>query len=145
VQVVDGEPKAEDGSTVHSLATVLVAEGIIDAYAFAGGTDAITEWITSKGSVIAGTDWTDDMFNPDADGIISASGGVAGGHCYDLDEYVPAGGALPSGKVVDTDFYGLHNSWSDSWGVGGRAYISVSQFAKLLGAQGEALTAIQVK
>lgn len=143
-KVLDGEPKAEDGSSVHTLAKALGNRGLLTTYAWATTTDAITQWILTNGSVVAGTDWMNDMFNPDADGIIHPTGGVAGGHCYLLDEFLPAGSLLPSGTAAAEDYYGIHNSWSDAWGVKGHAYISVKDFGGLLANSGEALAAVEV-
>jgi hypothetical protein len=132
-KVIDGEPNQEDGSTVHSLATCLQNRGRLNVYAWASTTDAITQFLSTQGSVIVGTDWYNDMFNPDANGFIAPTGGVAGGHCFLLDEYDPT-----------QEAYGILNSWSSSWGKNGRAYIKIADFNTLLQSNGEALAAVEL-
>lgn len=137
-KVVDGEPKAEDGSSVHSLAKVLKTDGRIAAYAWANTTDAITAYIEKYGPVIVGTDWYNDMFNPDSRGFLNVSGGIAGGHCYLLAGYTADAGYGGGG------YYTVRNSWGESWGVNGTAKIAVADFGILLAAQGEALAAVEL-
>lgn len=137
-KVVDGEPKQEDGSSVHTLAKVLQTEKRLSTYAWATTTDAITAYILGYGPVIVGTDWTNDMFNPDGEGFISPSGGVAGGHCFNLVGYTPDAGRAGGG------YYTIRNSWGAGWGAGGEAKITVADFASLLASQGEALCSLEL-
>jgi hypothetical protein len=131
-KVVDGEPNQEDGSTVRSIAQVLQQEGRIANYAFASSTDEITYWLLNNGPVIVGTEWTSDMFMPNSDNIIRPTGNVQGGHCYLLNEKTSNG------------LYGLQNSWGKAWGVNGKAYISIDDFAILFRSGGEAMTSVEL-
>lgn len=138
--VIDGQPDNPDapgggqqGSTVRSGAKAMVNRGRIKAYAFANSTDTITAWLRSSGPVVVGTDWTNDMFYPDAQGFVAPSGGVAGGHCY-----------LLIGVSADGNVYTFLNSWGSSFGLGGRFKMKVSDFAGLLANQGEACTAVEL-
>lgn len=132
-KVIDGEPNAEDGSSVHSGAIAMRDRGRIDAYAWASSVDEVIAWITTHGPVVVGTDWYDGMFNPDASGLVKPTGSVAGGHCYVCLGYDP---------TVDT--LAFQNSWGASWGVDGYFAIAVSDFAALLDAQGEACVGLEV-
>lgn len=133
-KIVDGEPRAEDGSTVHTLASVLKIAKRLDAYAWATTVEDIAAFITSTGPVVVGTDWYQDMFTP-ADGFLKPTGTLAGGHCYVLIGYTPDAAG---------DFFTMKNSWGAGWGENGTAKILVSDFATLLAEQGEALCAVEL-
>ena len=130
-KVEDGEPGQENGSTVRSVAKVAQNIGRITAYAWAASTDEITYWLLHQGPVIVGVNWYYGMETPDAKNIIHPTGGVAGGHCFLLNE------------KTDNELYGLQNSWGSTWGVNGKAYISIKDFGDLLAADGEAMTAVE--
>jgi hypothetical protein len=132
-KVIDGEPLAENGSTVRSGALALRNRGRLAAFAFASSTTEIDDWINNHGPVVVGTSWTNDMFNPDANGFVKPSGAVAGGHCYVMLE-----------KVDAQDAYVFQNSWGASWGQNGRFRMKRSDFAGLLADQGEACCAAEL-
>jgi hypothetical protein len=132
-KVIDGEPKAENGSTVHSLAKVLQNRKLLSTYVWAANTDDIKNWVLKNGPVVVGTDWYNDMFNPDADGFVVPTSGVAGGHCY-----------LVVGYYANGDYFVFQNSWGSGWGLNGYFKMKVSDFDKLLNADGEAMAAAEV-
>jgi hypothetical protein len=133
-KVNDGEPRAEDGSTVHSLAQVLVDRQRLTKYAWASTVAAMQLWVTSKGPVVMGTDWDNDMFDPDADGFVKTGGGVAGGHCY-----------LMVGYHADTDAFEFVNSWGTGWANKGRFFMRTAEFSKLWHRSGnEAMVALEL-
>lgn len=132
-KVIDGEPHAEDGSDVRSLAKALQQAGRLQTYAFAADVGQIIAWLQGEGPLIIGSNWTNDMFNPDANGVVSITGGNAGGHCYVADEYDPG-----------TDMLGFLNSWSEGWGLKGRFYIPRPAFVTLWADGGEALAAVEL-
>lgn len=131
-KVIDGEPLAEDGSDVRSLATALRNRKRLSTYAFAATVDEACAWVLQHGPVIIGSDWMDDMFTPDAQGFVYPTGGVAGGHCYLLLGYDGA------------DTLTFLNSWSGDWGVNGRFKMRKAEFASLWAHQGEALAAVEL-
>jgi Papain family cysteine protease len=120
-KTVDGQPGLENGSSVRSGAKVMQGRGRLGAYVFGSTTGDIKQWVTSHGPVVIGSDWTQDMFQPDADGIVRPTGLVKGGHCYLLLGYDP-----------DTDLFEFDNSWGTSWGVGGRFFMSAADFDALV-------------
>jgi hypothetical protein len=78
------------------------------------------------GPIIVGTEWTEGMFTPDADGVIVPTGPVAGGHEYEI-----------LGWNEETRFFKMVNSWG-AWGpLGGYALISEENMGKLLAAHGD--------
>jgi Papain family cysteine protease len=132
-KVIDGQPKQENGSNVRSGAKAMQARGRLTAYAFASTIDGIRAWLRSKGPVVVGTDWTQDMFNPNGDGYVTPTGSVAGGHCYLLAGDVESEGALL-----------FQNSWGTSWGTNGYFKMKVDDWAKLFANQGDACTSVEL-
>jgi hypothetical protein len=133
-KIVDGEPKQENGSTVHSLAKVLVNRGRLKTYAWASNVSEIVDFLTAHGPVIVGTDWLNDMFSPDANGFVTPTGAVAGGHCY-----------VAVGYSHDNDEIEFLNSWGNGWGKNGRFYMRTAMFADLLNRSGaEAMAAVEL-
>lgn len=133
-KVIDGEPHAENGSSVHSGAKALKQRGRINAYAWATTLDAIKTWVLAKGPVIIGSDWTNDMFSPDASGLVRPTGGIAGGHCYIVIGYDP-----------DLDTLTFQNSWGKTWGKDGRFTMHAADFDTLVTAPGfEACAALEL-
>lgn len=137
-KVEDGEPGQENGSSVHSLAKVLQTKGRLTAYAWATTTKEMIDWVTTKGPIVIGIDWTNDMFTPDANNYIAPTGGLAGGHCLNVDGYHP-----------DEDAFDLLNSWGSSWAQNGHVKIKASDMQKLLDGldpkyPGEAMAAIEL-
>jgi hypothetical protein len=124
-KIIDGQPGMENGSTVRSGAQVMIGQGRMGQEAYTRNADTVAAWLSHHGPVVFGTEWTQDMFHPDASGLVSPTGGVAGGHCYLGREYLP-----------DTDLIRCRNSWSEGWGVKGDFYIARSDMQTLLDQQG---------
>jgi hypothetical protein len=99
--------------------------GYLDAYHHAFGLDALLLALQHS-PVIVGTEWTKNMFDPNTAGVIRPTGPVEGGH-----EYLVLGGDIEHQRLT------ILNSWSDSWGRDGRAYISFRDFGMLLANQGD--------
>ncbi len=121
-----GSPDEQAGASPDAIAKANVDLSVAKAY----------HWCFSIGDVIAALalgpvdlaiPWTDGMFNPDANGIIHATGAVAGGHWITDHAYDPS-----------TDLHDLVQSWGSGWGVNGFARISSPDLASLLAQQGQA-------
>lgn len=126
-KVLEGEPKAEDGSDSRSLCKALRNRGRIGAYAFAKTPDEAASFVLRHGPVGIGVDWYNDMFEPKApDYVLQLSGDVAGGHEVMLSGYDPA-----------TDLFRLVNHWGADWGDGGCAYLRHVDLDRLLHQQGD--------
>lgn len=132
-KLIDKEPNQENGSSVRSGATALKDRERIEAYAFAANVEEVVTWLRTHGPVIIGSDWYDNMFDPDGDGYVFPIGSIAGGHCY-----VAVGDLASEGAIL------FQNSWGDSWGLSGRFKMKYADVRKLLDAQGEACAAVEL-
>lgn len=138
--ILDGSPDNPDasgggqqGATVKSGVIALKNRARLNAYAVTTQLSTIDTWLQTKGPIIVGTDWYNDMFTPDANGFIKPTGSYAGGHCFLLKGYVPSKGG-----------YEFLNSWGSGWGVGGRFYMKTADWSSLLVNAGEAWTAVEL-
>lgn len=118
-------PPTDTGSDGLSVAKVLKTRGLISGYQHATSIDAVLTALSTQ-AVIVGTEWREDMFSPDSQGLLRITGDVAGGHEYVLDELNMEDGTI-----------GMQNSWNDSWGLHGRAYFHIEDFESLLAADGD--------
>jgi hypothetical protein len=83
--------------------------------------------------VIVGTNWYEDMFEPNAKGFVSVSGRYAGGHEY-----------LCVGVNMRDKYVTFVNSWSEWWGVKGRFRMSFPDFERLLEEDGDVTAPVGV-
>jgi len=133
-KALDGEPGAEDGSTVRTGAKALQQAGRIGVYFFASSINEAAAYVDEHGPIVLGIDWFDGMFTPDASGIITPGDtAAAGGHCI-----------LWYGISVDSKYAVLRNSWGPSWGIKGDCKISIEDLNLIFSNNGEALAATEV-
>lgn len=128
---VDGAPGEyppdDTGSSGLAAAKVLHHRGLIAGYRHAHTLDEVLSALQS-GPVIAGVDWLQDMFTPAADGALTVTGAIAGGHEFVLDEI-----------DIENERIWMQNSWGSKWGVHGRAYFTFTDFTALLHAHGDVI------
>lgn len=130
-KVIEGDPKGEDGAYVRDGAKAMVARKRMQTYAFIDTQEDLLDWLRNVGPLVVGTDWTDDMFQPDSKGVVVPSGDVAGGHCYLL-------------IGVDGEYLIFKNSWGSSFGLNGYFRMLISDFMSLMDNYGEAVTAVEL-
>lgn len=112
----------DTGSDGLTMAKALVMLGLADVYQHAFSYAALVSGLQDRGAII-GSRWDNDMFQPAADGRITPNkaSGVAGGHEYLVREF----------DAVN-DRVWIDNSWGESWGLGGRAYMTGADLTALL-------------
>jgi hypothetical protein len=130
----DGSSDMDSGTTVRAGAKAVANLGRLTKYAWAFSLQPTIEWVLTQGPVVLGTNWYQDMFEPDAKGLVHVSGANAGGHCYLL-------------RGVDTTkaLALCTNSWGTTWGRKGNFYLSFKDLEKLILNNGEVCTAVQSK
>jgi hypothetical protein len=128
-------PPTDTGSDGPSAAKAAMqlgyATGYVHATTFPGAVAAV-----EKGAGMAGTNWYQGMFTPDANGVVSISkrDTVAGGH-----EYVV--------RQIDAknELVWCDNSWGTSFGVGGRFAMSFTTFERLITEDGDFTTLVPLQ
>lgn len=99
----------------------------IESYRWATNIQDIVATLGYFGPIVIGVNWYEGMYDADADGFVHVRGNISGGHC-----------CLLRGVDIKKGAFVLHNSWGESWGKGGAAWISFDDFSRLLREQGEA-------
>jgi hypothetical protein len=118
-------PPDDTGSDGNSVAMALKNAGMISGYTHALSYDAAMQALQQQ-PVIFGLSWFEGMFTPGADGTLPVTGSLAGGHEVVLSAYDP-----------HTARVRLDNSWGESWGEGGSAWLQLADFKKLLKQDGD--------
>lgn len=133
-----------DGTSVRAFMKWGADRQFISGYEWAFDNLPIINHLATVGPVVAGTDWTESMFNPVKGFIRVAPDGqytVAGGHAWPLIGF-DRRKKCPDGT---RGAYLMQNSWGPSWGVKGRAWVSFADFSILLRNQGEAAVAVELQ
>ena len=120
-------PPDDTGSDGLSVAKAAQKVGLISGYTHAFSLDAALTALQG-GPVLTGVPWYSSFDEPARDGTISIKKGafVRGGHEFVVDEL-----------DVERQRVGFTNSWGESWGVGGRAYMSFDTWERLLKEDGD--------
>jgi C1A family cysteine protease len=92
--------------------------------------------------MVLGTSWHWNMFDPDSSGYLRLGGGNAGGHAY-LAVAVNRNRINPDRS--DGGSIRILNSWGESWGQKGRAWITMADMATLLEDDGEAAMGVEIR
>lgn len=127
---IDGFPQS-DGSTIRALAKYLQSIGRIANYVWADSVQSARDFLLYQGTLVAGTDWYEGFFTPDADGFIWPTGRVAGGHAYHVIGY-----------SQERNSFRAMNSWGD-WSQRGRFWIRADVFEQLLHEDGEMMAGLE--
>jgi len=133
MQLIDEWPgeDPDGGTSVLAGAKVMRKHGYFDSYRWAFGLKDILLALSYEGPVVMGTDWYEDMYQPDTHGYVHPTGDNAGGHAYLLSS-------------VSTYYrrVTIWNSWGRGWGMQGRAYLRWNDLERLLYDGGEACVPI---
>lgn len=127
--IIDGEPgeypPTDTGSSGLAVCKVAKTRGLISSYAHAFSLAQALQALQA-GPVITGVSWYEGFDSPDASGLVAISGGVRGGHEFEVLGYDPA-----------SDLLTAVNSWGKSWGVAGRFHFTSATWSALLAQQGD--------
>lgn len=119
-----------DGSTITAAmqASMYLYPHVYDSYKFVTTLNQLLLAHTYIGPSIAGTEWTNQMFNVDPVTHfikVDLASGVVGGHSY-----------MICGQNIEKRFFIIHNQWDNSWGLHGKSFISFDDFELLLSRSG---------
>lgn len=126
--------EAYSGTSVRGAATALTTDARLKSYVWGTSAAEVRDFLITTSTVVMGTDWLNNMFTPTANGVLKVSGGKAGGHAY-----------LLCGYDVKTNYFQMMNSWGESWGQHGKAWMRFSDLDKLLKNGGEACAAVELE
>lgn len=127
-QQIDEWPGEDyDGTSVLAGAKVVRSRGLIEGYRWAFSTDDVVDSLILTGPVVIGVPWFYSMYDTDADGIVHVDGELVGGHCICITGYYPRIKGSGGQPVMR-----WRNSWGDSYGLNGDAYVKVSDLDALL-------------
>jgi hypothetical protein len=121
-----------DGTSVRAGAKYLQNTNKIVSYYWGFDIDTLKNTVLNIAPVVVGTNWYYNMFFPDVNGLIKATGYLAGGHAYVIN-----------GVDTQKQLFRIKNSWGIGWGLQGHAFISFSDMTKLITQSGEICLAIE--
>lgn len=121
-----------EGTSVLAGAKMMQKYGLLKEYRWAFGVEDVVLALLTTGPVVLGINWYAGMYEA-PQGVLTVSGEWVGGHCILARAYRKAGEIFPDEPAI-----GLLNSWGDSWGIDGCAWIRKSELSRLLSEQGEA-------
>ena len=123
-----------DGTSVRAGAKYLQSEGFITEYRWAWNATDIVRAVLDVGPVVVGTAWYDSMMYPEGGHFPEIGGSVVGGHAYLID-----------GANLDRQVVRCKNSWGRDWSMNGRFWLTFNQLEFLMGRDGEAALAMEVR
>jgi hypothetical protein len=116
-------PPTDTGSTGLAVCKAARQLGLISGYGHALTVAGLLHALMS-GPVIVGVPWHEGFDQPDADGMVEATGTVRGGHEFLVRGYQP-------GPTYDEGVLLADNSWGVSWGVAGSFRFTVATWRQL--------------
>lgn len=125
---IDGTyPPDDTGSSGLGAAKALKQLGLAASYTHAFSLDALKSAL-QNGPVMVGTVWLESMFDVSSNGHVNVdrNSQVAGGHEYVISAY-----------DTSTRLFRMDNSWGESWGAHGSAWLAEADVQWLLSQQGD--------
>lgn len=122
------------GTSVRGGVKYLQSVGKVSSYYWGFNLTILINSVLNLGPVVVGTNWYNGMFYPNRNGLIKISGRIAGGHAYVIN-----------GVNTVTRLFRIKNSWGQSWGQSGHAYISFADMERLIRERGEICFATEIR
>lgn len=129
-----GGPDEGGGTTMRAMCQAGRQFGILKNFYTASHVLTLVRYVRRFGPLPVGTEWTDDMFTPTAEGFVVPTGAVAGGHAFLCAWHSRAVEAAPEISSDDTLYF--QQSWGDSWGDHGHFRMRLGDFRELLEERG---------
>lgn len=137
-----------EGTSVLAGVTVAKRLGLYKEFRWALSLRGALLGMAHIGPLILGVNWYEGMHDIDSKGYLHVEGEQTGGHCILANCARIIWTRKPTPEQARTDdvmdfidmdrsWIGLHNSWGQSWGVNGRAKISLRDFDRLRQEDGE--------
>ena len=121
----------EEGASILAGAKALRELGFLKTFRWAKSAFEFAVGVSRIGPGWLGVDWTDEMFEPDADGYIWPNGTTQGGHAV-LDRAYRTPASRTTYRRPSAPFsngrHTIQNSWGPSWG--GRGTIKLGRAPK---------------
>lgn len=117
---------------------------LIREYRWAFGIEDVARVLSWRGPLVLGINWHDSMYDPDENHFISPTGDYVGGHAIvanGIKIVKRAPGEYPvlwENVDINKSYVRLHNSWGQSYGLNGDAFMTLADLSDLLEVGGEA-------
>lgn len=120
-------PTADTGSSVNGVMKAARDLGFVSAWQWCQSEAEVRHAVLNQSPVVLGVPFYASMETPDAAGLMTVdpNSQLLGGHCVNLPAF--------TGKL-----YRLQNSWGESWGLDGSAWLTPAGLQTLLDQGGEA-------
>lgn len=116
----EGESPAYEGTSGLALMKFLLGQGHIKEFRACFSLEDYLLTLSHLGPIAFGTWWYTDMFYPDENGLVRATGGQEGGHEIELT------GLDWGAREIE-----FTNTWGPNWGNKGRGRMSLETFDQL--------------
>lgn len=123
-----------EGTSVLAGAKIMMQDGNIGGYRWCFGASDVRDAVIALGPVVIGVPWYSGMYSTPRNGLVSVTGAKVGGHCLIITGYHPE--YEIDGKKREV--FRWRNSWGESYGINGSAFITFDNLAALLKDGGEA-------